>query len=121
MEKIFKSSLFLIFILSSTYCSADEYNPFVPKILEPIEIDKKKEYVPPLIKWDLFQYDLIGVVLTDHKSIGLIKTPAGEIYNVENGMELGINGYKIVDIFIDRLVLNKKKVKNILILKNHEL
>ena len=115
--------LFIVWIISflSRPVFAAESNPFIPKIKEPILESNNNEYISPLKKWDVFQYDLIGVVLSDKTSLALIKTPDGEVYNLPPGSELGDKEDRITEILIDRLILSSNNGNKELILKNHEI
>ena len=88
--------------------------------MEPVIHDESGEFVPPLKKWQIYEYDFIGVVLSDQIKLGLIKTPDGEKYRVTSGMELGNKKDKIKDILIDRLILENGQGEKLLVLKNHE-
>ena len=99
---------------------ASEINPFIPKIKEPSFIDNGNKYVEPLKKWDVFQYDLIGVVLSPQRNLALIETPDGEIYTLTIGDKIGNKEDEILEVLIDRLVLSSQ-LKSELILKNHKL
>tara|TARA_B100000686_G_C16723427_1_gene936339 strand:+ start:456 stop:818 length:363 start_codon:yes stop_codon:yes gene_type:complete len=111
-------SFFLLF--NSAVAISGEINPFTPQIKEPTFNNKINEYVDPLKKWEVFQYDLIGVVLSKEKRLALLETPDGEIYTVTVGSKIGSKDNKIIDILIDRLVL-KNYERGVLNLKNHKL
>ena len=99
---------------------AGEINPFTPKIKQPTLNEDEDTYIDPLKKWDLFQYDLIGVVLSNKSKIALLETPDGEIYTLLVGNTIGKLDNKVAEILIDRLILNSDNKKE-LILKNHKL
>ena len=120
MKKYKIIAIALCIFLSNNFSVSAEINPFIPKIMEPV-INNNYHYIPPLKKWRLFQYNFIGTILSNEKSLALIRTPDGEIYRLTTGMQLGRRGDKIMDILIDRLILKNKKKERILILKNHEL
>jgi Tfp pilus assembly protein PilP len=117
----FKILIFLIIlILPHRLAFSNDINPFIPKIKDPEFNIKENIYISPLKKWDLFQYDLIGVVLSAQQSYALVETPGGEIYTLSNGDQIGKQNNIITEILIDRLVFSDES-KNELILKNHKL
>lgn len=110
----------ILFFFNYSLVWSAEINPFIPKIKEPSLIAKENKYVEPLKKWDVFQYDLIGVVLSSQRNLALIETPDGEIYTLKTGDVIGNKNEKILEIFIDHLVLSILPKKT-LVLKNHKL
>ena len=109
----------IIFCLLQNFSFADEINPFTPKIKPPNLNEGEDAYIDPLKKWELFQYDLIGVVLSKKRQLALLETPEGEIYTLLVGNKIGKSDNKVTEILIDRLILNSVDEKE-LILKNHK-
>ena len=108
-----------MFFFPRTASFSGEINPFTPKIKQTTFNEEEDAYIDPLKKWDLFQYDLIGAVLSSKRKMALLETPDGEIYTLLVGEKIGKQDDKLAEILIDRLIFSNGS-KTELILKNHK-
>lgn len=111
----------------STMTIRDPFSPFLSGGGGPVgsaSVDGVQ--AQPLQKFPAQSYDLIGVVSSKKRSIGMIRTPEGANFFLYKGDELGADNFKVTEISGLKLVLEDangqemtKRVQN-MVTKNEE-
>jgi len=82
----------------------DPFKPFI----EIAEEDTRVMPLPPLRRFAVGEFRLIGIVRTADKKIAIVKTPEGKRYTLRRGTLLGANGGRVVKILSDSVVVVEK-------------
>jgi len=111
----------------STMTIRDPFSPFLSGGSGPVgsaSVDGVQ--AQPLQKFPAQSYDLIGVVSSKKRSIGMIRTPEGANFFLYKGDELGADNFKVTEISGLKLILEDangqemtKRVQN-MVTKNEE-
>lgn len=82
----------------------DPFKPFI----EVAEEDTRAVPLPPLRRFAVGEFRLIGIVRTADKKIAIVKTPEGKRYTLHRGTLLGVNGGRVVKIGPDSVIVVEK-------------
>lgn len=87
----------------------DPFMPLVvkPKEVEPKEVEPKKEAIP-LKRYDVTEFKLIAILLSEKRHYALVTLPDGKSYTITEGIKLGLREGKVYKITKDSVTIKEQ-------------
>lgn len=93
---------------------ADPFKPFIEIKTEEEKKAQKKEQaeksklLPPLERYGLEEFKLIGIIWNQAKRVAMVEDSGGKTYAITEGMKIGLNEGKVEKILPDQVIVSEK-------------
>lgn len=91
----------------TTLSDRDPFSPFLGNgALPGVASTLDDEDMPPLLKYPVNEYRVVGIISSKKGGVALVQTPVGATYYLREGDKLGADGFSVSGL--DRLTVNLK-------------
>ena len=93
---------------------ADPFKPFIEikteaeKKADKKEQAEKSKLLPPLERYGLEEFKLIGIVWNQTRRVAMVEDSGGKTYAITEGMKIGLNEGKVEKILPDQVIVSEK-------------
>ncbi len=84
----------------------DPFKPFI-EITTTGGVEERLTPLPPLQRYGIEEFSLVGVAWSNRKRIAMVENSAGKTYFLYKGARIGVNKGRVVKILSDRVIVEE--------------